>query len=98
MSLSTPQMVRKLQRALHAKAKGSPDYRFYALHDKMYREDILAFAYRCCQANGGVAGVDGQEFEDIESYGKQRWLGELTESLPGGGCSRPVQAASVVVP
>ena len=55
VSLSTPQKVGKLQSALHAKAKGSPDYRL------------------------------------------RRWLGELTESLPGRGCSRPVWAASVVV-
>jgi group II intron reverse transcriptase/maturase len=66
---------------LHAKAKGAPDYRFYVLYDKVYRADVLAFAYRCCRANGGAAGVDGQTFEDIESYGLDRWLGEVTEAL-----------------
>jgi group II intron reverse transcriptase/maturase len=81
MSLSTPPKVRKLQEALHAKAKGSPAYRFYALYDKVYREDILAFAYRCCKANSGAPGVDGQDFADIESYGLERWLSELTEEL-----------------
>ena len=44
-NLTTPNKVQKLQMALHAKAKSSPDYRFYALYDKIYREDILAFAY-----------------------------------------------------
>jgi retron-type reverse transcriptase len=67
--------------ALHAKAKESPSFRFYALYDKMYREDLLAFAYACCKANGGVAGVDGQTFEDIEEYGVERWLDELTQQL-----------------
>ena len=81
MSLTTPQKVRKLQAALHAKAKRSPDCRFHQLYDKVYREDILAFAYRCCEANGGAAGVDGRRFEDIESYGVERWLGELTQEL-----------------
>ncbi len=81
MSLSTPESVGKLQRALHAKAKGAPDYRFYALYDKVYRADVLAFAYRCCRANGGAPGVDGQRFEDIESSGLDQWLGELTDTL-----------------
>ena len=64
MSLRPPEKVRKLQRTLHAKAKESPDYRFYAVYDKVYREDVLHWAYRCCKANGGAAGVDGETFED----------------------------------
>jgi hypothetical protein len=69
MSLATPASVQKLQTALHAKAKGASSFRFYALYDKVYRKDVLAFAYQCCQANGGAAGVDGQSFEDIAAYG-----------------------------
>jgi len=81
MNLATPEKVRKLQTALHAKAKGSPDYCFYLLYDKLYRKDVLTFAYRCCAANGGATGVDGQTFTDIETYGIERWLGELTQEL-----------------
>jgi Group II intron, maturase-specific domain/Reverse transcriptase (RNA-dependent DNA polymerase) len=81
MSLSPPESVQKLQNALHAKAKGSPTYRFYALYDKVYRADVLAHAYACCKANQGAAGVDGQRFEDIETYGLERWLGELQQAL-----------------
>jgi group II intron reverse transcriptase/maturase len=70
-----------LQNSLHAKAKGSPGYRFYALYDKVYRSDVLAHAYACCKSNKGAAGVDGQTFEDIETYGLDRWLGELQKVL-----------------
>ena len=81
MNLATPSSVQKLQKALHDKAKGSPDFRFYALYDKVYREDVLAYAYQCCKANGGAAGADGQTFEAIEEYGVGRWLDELAEEL-----------------
>jgi len=81
MSLVPPLKVQKLQAALHAKAKASPNYRFYALYDKVYRQDILRHAYLCCKANDGAAGVDGQEFADIKAYGPERWLGELAEKL-----------------
>jgi RNA-directed DNA polymerase len=80
-NLSTPKSVQKLQRALHAKAKAEAGYRFYALYDKVYREDILAHAYAQCRSNRGAPGVDGQDFVDIEAYGVQRWLGELALEL-----------------
>jgi RNA-directed DNA polymerase len=76
-NLSTPKSVQKLQRALHAKAKAEAGYRFYALYDKIHREDILRHAYAQCCSNKGAPGVDGQEFADVEAYGVQRWLGEL---------------------
>ena len=69
MSLTPPEKLQKLQAALHAKAKASPDQRFHALYDKVYRKDVLGHAYDCCKANGGAAGVDGQDFEDIEARG-----------------------------
>ena len=81
MSLPPPPKVQKLQEALHAKAKGSPGYRFYALYDKVYRKDVLEWAYVRCRANDGAPGVDGQTFEDIEAYGLDRWLDELAAEL-----------------
>ena len=80
-NLSTPKSVQKLRKALHAKAKAEAGYRFYALYDKISREDILAHAYAQCRSNKGAPGVDGQEFADIEAYGVQRWLGELALAL-----------------
>jgi RNA-directed DNA polymerase len=81
VSLLPPVKVGKLQTALHTKAKNSPDYRFYALYDKIYRWDVLGFAYARCRSNGGAPGVDGQSFAKIEEYGVIRWLDELTEEL-----------------
>lgn len=81
MILEPPISVQKLQTALQAKAKAAPGYRFYLLYDKLYREDVLAYAYRVCKANKGAPGVDAQEFADIEAYGEDRWLGELAQAL-----------------
>ena len=80
-NLATPVSVQKLQMALHAKAKAEPGFRFYALYDKISREDILAHAWAQCRSNKGAPGVDGQDFADIEAYGVQRWLGELALAL-----------------
>ena len=97
MNLTTPTSVQKLQTALHDKAKEAPNFRFYALYDKVYRRDVLAFAYQCCKANGGAAGVDSQTFEDIEAYGVERWLDELAQELESR-TYRPLPVRRVYIP
>ena len=81
MSLETPMKIRMLQRKLYQKAKEEPNYRFYLLYDKMYREDILAHAYALAKSNQGAPGVDGQSFRDIESQGLEEWLSGVREEL-----------------
>lgn len=73
--------VGKLQTALHTKAKNSPGYRFYALYDKLYRRDILQWAFVRCRHNGGAPELDDQSLADIKAYGEDQWLDELTEEL-----------------
>ena len=73
--------VQQLQAALHAKAKESPNFRFYALYDKVYRLDVLRAAYWQCRQNDGAPGVDRQTFGEVEEYGLERWLGEIAEEL-----------------
>jgi hypothetical protein len=97
MSLATPESVQKLQTALHDKAKRSPDLRFYVLYDKVYRRDVLSFAYKCSKANDGAAGVDNQTFEDIEAYGVERWLDELTQELKSR-TYRPLPVRRMYIP
>ena len=82
MSLLTPDAIRTLQRKLYTKAKQEPAYRFYALYDKVWRADILTFAYRLVRANKGSPGVDGMNFEDIEQrIGIDTFLSELAQDL-----------------
>jgi hypothetical protein len=81
MSLRTPGKVPKLREASHAKAKESPDFRSYALYDKVYRANVFEFACRRCRQQDGAPGVDGERFADVEAHGVERWLGELAEAL-----------------
>ena len=81
MSLATPEKIRELQNKLYCKAKNEPEYRFYQLYDKIYREDILQHAYRLAKANGGAPGVDGKSFAQIESEGVEEWLNGIRKEL-----------------
>ena len=81
MSLETPEKIRSLQRKLYVKAKAEPEYRFYLLYDKVYREDILEHAYKLAKANRGAPGVDGVTFAQIEEAGVKEWLSGLRQEL-----------------
>ena len=82
MRLETPNKIRDLQRGLYLKAKREPKFRFYLLHDKVWREDIVEHAYRLVRANGGAPGIDGVTFQSIESGGGEaQLLSKLQQEL-----------------
>ena len=97
MSLETPTAIRKLQRRLYEKAKREREFRFYLLYDKVYRDDILAHAYKLCRANNGAPGVDGVKFADIEAAGVEGWLAQLKEVLHNK-TYRPAPVRRVMIP
>src|SRR6266705_40832 len=97
VSLATPEKIRKLQRALYVKAKQEPTRRFHFLYDKVWREDILAYAYACCRANGGASGVDGETFTRIEEDGVDRWLKAVREEVRTGRYT-PQPVKRVMIP
>jgi RNA-directed DNA polymerase len=97
-NLTTPEKIRTLQRKLYLKAKNEPGFRFYALYDKVYRDDILLHAYQLAKANGGAPGVDGVTFERIESNGGVgALLAKLREELKAG-TYRPKPVRRVYIP
>jgi RNA-directed DNA polymerase len=81
MSLETPEKIRSLQKKLYLKAKAEPDFRFYLLYDKVWREDILEHAYELARENDGAAGVDGVTFAAIEAAGQEEWLAGIGKML-----------------
>ena len=80
----TRDKVRYLQRRLWAAAKRSPGRRFHALHDRIWRGDVLQEAWKRVRRNKGAAGVDGQTFAEIEQHGVERFLKELQAELREG--------------
>ena len=97
MSLSASERVQRLQTVLHAKAKEAPDFRFYSLSDKVWRDEVLVVAWQAVRRNGGAAGVDGETVADVESLGVDRWLGALARDLKEG-TYRPRAVRQVLIP
>jgi len=81
--------VRKLQRRLYAAAKQSPERRFHALFDRIWRGDVLQEAWRRVRSNRGAAGVDRETLADVEGYGVERMLRDLQDALRAGDYRPP---------
>ena len=96
-NLTASERVQRLQTALHAKAKEAPDFRFYSLSDKVWRDDVLAVAWQAVRRNDGAAGVDGETVADVESFGVDRWLEALARDLKAG-TYRPQPVRQVLIP
>ena len=97
VSLTTPTKLEELRAKLYAKAKAEPEFRFYALYDKIHRWDVLTEALKQSKQKKGAAGVDGQTFEQIEAYGEERWLKELQRELQQE-TYRPQPVRRVLIP
>ncbi|MGH2882601.1 MAG: group II intron reverse transcriptase/maturase, partial [Solirubrobacteraceae bacterium] len=89
--------VRQLQSTLWACAKRSPERRFHALYDRIYRSDVLWEAWRRVRKNRGAAGVDDVTLAEVEEYGVERMLGELQSALRQGSY-RPAPVRRVTIP
>ena len=80
----TRNKMQALQRALYRAAKASTTRRFHAVYDKVFREDILAYAWQEVRANRGKPGIDGQSISEIERSGVDPFLEELARELHPG--------------
>ena len=96
-NLTNTDKVQELQRKLYLKAKSQPDFRFYALYDKIYRKDVLIKAWEKVRANHGSPGIDGVTIKDIEEEGVGGFLKGIQEELRGREY-RPSPARRVYIP
>ena len=89
--------LRRLRRKLWAAAKQSPERRFHALYDRIWRSDVLQEAWERVRSNKGAAGVDKVTLADVEAFGVERMLGELQQDLRAG-TYRPAPARRREIP
>jgi len=81
--VAVAEKLSRLRRKLGQKAKQEPMFRFYAVYDRIYREDVLATAWKLVRSNKGAAGADGVSIQSIvdSDGGPTAFLKELQESL-----------------
>ena len=78
-----PGKLSQLRQKLNQKAKQEPQFRFYALYDRIYRRDTLEAAWAQVAANGGSPGEDSVTIQQIEAApgGVAAFLDQLQEAL-----------------
>ena len=78
-----PEKVSHLRQKLYEKAKQEPEFRFYALYDRIYRKDVLMAAWERVRGNRGAPGPDGVAIDHIvaEEGGPTRLVESLHEEL-----------------
>ncbi|HLE04227.1 MAG TPA: hypothetical protein VI729_06405 [Anaerolineales bacterium] len=81
MARTAENKVRELQRTLYRAAKADPGRRFHALYDKVYRRDVLEWAWEQVRRNRGAPGIDQTTIADVERFGVTRLLDELVADL-----------------
>jgi len=80
--VTLPLEVSQLRWKLGRKAKREPQFRFYALYDRIYRFDVLTAAWWLVLQHNGAPGVDGMSCQDIiDGPGATQFLNDLQEEL-----------------
>jgi len=80
---SYPEKLSLLRQKLYQKAKREPEFRFYALYDRIYRKDVLTAGWERVRQNKGAAGIDRVTIDQIvdSEDGPKKLVDQLHEEL-----------------
>jgi RNA-directed DNA polymerase len=73
--------LQELRRKIYLAAKSDKHKRFWGLYCHIAKEEALLQAYKDAKANEGAAGIDGQTFAEIEQYGVEKFISELSMEM-----------------
>ena len=76
--------LQDLRRRIYHKAKSEKTHRFWGLFVHVAKLDTLTEAYQQARRNGGVPGLDGRTFADIEAEGVEPFLLTIRDALLAG--------------
>ena len=95
-----PPKISELRTKLAHKAKQEPRFRFYALYDRIYRDDVLRTAFALVLEHNGAPGLDGVTCQDILKLDAPDWeafFRGLHEEIRNG-TYRPQPVKRVYIP
>ena len=76
--------LQELRRKIYQAAKSDKHKRFWGLYCHVVKEEVLTQAYKEAKANKGASGIDNMTFENIEQYGKEKFIAEISRELTEG--------------
>lgn len=76
--------LQDLRRRIYRKAKSDNAHRFWGIFVHVTKIETLQEAYRLSKRNGGVHGIDGVTFDDVEAMGRDRFLEDIRKDLITG--------------
>jgi RNA-directed DNA polymerase len=95
--IKAPIGLQDLRRRIYCKAKSDKAHRFWGIFVHVTKIETLQEAYRLSKRNGGVHGIDGVTFADVEAMGRDRFLEGIRQDLITGAY-RPQRNRRVDIP
>ncbi len=79
--IKTTISLQELRRRIYRKAKSEESHKFWGLYCHVEKLETLKESYYQVMEKNGAPGIDGVTFDDIEKYGRGKYLEEIQKEL-----------------